>query len=67
MTDVYARDMKILIIRMVDAYGYQIWSTTVQVPAWMVSNVQTEWTNSLSMKAAINPQVETRIEVVLRD
>lgn len=67
MTDVYERDMKTLNIRMVDPFGYQVWSTTVQVPAWMVSNVQTEWTNSLHLKAAYNPHVETRIEVLLRD
>ena len=61
---------KRLTFRVTDPAGYLIFEINVLVPASMVRNIQTDWINTLKLKAAPLEGhmvgLESRIDVVLK-
>lgn len=53
-------------MRMTDAAGYLLCELNLLVPESMVRNVQTDWINTLKLKAATIDGLETRIDVVIK-
>lgn len=63
---VYTERQKRLTMRLRDPFGYLVFEIQALVPESMVTNVMTDWTNTMNLKAAHNPNVEYHLEVVLK-
>lgn len=57
---------KRLTMRLTDPFGYLVFELNVLVPASMVENIMTDWTNTMNLKASRMPDVEYHLDVVLK-
>lgn len=66
MSEYEGEIQKRLTMRLTDPFGYLVFEIQCLVPASMVTNIMTDWTNTLNLKAVHNAMVEYHLDVVLK-
>ena len=66
MTERIPYVMRRLTMRVTDPFGYLICEMSAMVPDHLVSNIETEWTNTFNLKARHNHDVSYRVDVVVQ-